>query len=286
MRHGFLLVDKPRGPTSHDVVNAIRDVLHDRSVGHLGTLDPMATGLLVLAVGRRALKAVELFTHLSKEYSAQIRFGAVSSTYDAVGTLTDVPPRAGWEPPGHAELQRTIENHFLGCRDQVPPLFSAVKIGGERAYRKAMRGQNIVPSARRVEIAECVVVAYNYPELCLRVRCSAGTYIRSLAHDLGQVLCCGAHLAELRRTRVGEWSVGDACSPEDSAWAQVLPLKDVLVPLPGVSLSAEEWEEIRHGRDIAREVQPQTIAWYNELPVAILEPLRDGSRRAHPRKIL
>ncbi|TSC79530.1 MAG: tRNA pseudouridine55 synthase [Candidatus Peregrinibacteria bacterium Gr01-1014_25] len=285
MRHGFLLLRKPKGPTSHDVVAIVRRALGEKDIGHLGTLDPAATGLLVLAVGAKALKVVELFNDLPKEYVAGVRFGAVSSTYDGEGVIENVPPRAGWIPPDPVELRRRIEERFLGSVQQVPPAFSAIKVAGQTAHRAARRGKPLDLPPRHVEIARCDIEAYAYPDLTLRVACSSGTYIRSLAHDLGQVLRCGAYLSSLDRTRVGQWSVDAAYAPDGVAWANVLPLKDVLAGFPRIDLSDAEAEDIRHGRVISRELKGDVIAWHEELPFAIIVPARDGSRAARPRKV-
>jgi len=143
MRHGFLLVDKPVGPTSHDCVATVRSRLYEKKVGHLGTLDPQAEGLLVLAVGAKALKVVELFNELPKEYEAQIRFGVVSTTYDSEGILTKQKPKPGWVVPERINLECVIEDRFIGRVEQVPPGYSAVKISGERAYRKMRQGKGV-----------------------------------------------------------------------------------------------------------------------------------------------
>lgn len=284
MRHGFLLIDKPAGPTSHDIVTDVRHILHERSVGHLGTLDPAATGLLVLAVGRKALKVVELFSALPKQYDADILFGAVSTTYDAEGTIERVPPPAGWTVPEQVVLQNALRDRFVGRVQQVPPPYSAVHVGGERAYRKARQGRAVDLPARAVEITSCDILSYDYPHLLLRISCGSGTYIRSLAHDLGQLLHCGAYLAGLRRTAVGEWSVADACVPAEANWANVVPLKDVMQPFPTRELTTSEFEDIQCGRDIEGEVAPHTIGWHDELPVAVLEPKGEGF--IHARKVL
>lgn len=283
MRHGFLLIDKPSGCTSHDVVASVRKTLGERRVGHLGTLDPAATGLLVLAVGAKALKVVELFVGLAKAYDAEVRLGAVSSTYDGDGVIENVKPPAGWEIPEQAVVQRTIADRFLGKISQVPPAYSAVSVGGERAYRKAMQGRNVSLLPRKVEITECRVLSYAYPRLALHVACGSGTYIRSLAHDLGQLLHCGAYLEGLRRTAVGAWRVEDAVPPEGAVWARVLPLKDVLASFPRRELSEEDLAELRYGRDLEGDIAGQTIGWQGELPVAILEPKGEGG--IHARKV-
>ena len=285
MKHGFLLINKPVGPTSHDIVAQVRKALSERKVGHLGTLDPAASGLLVLAIGNKALKVVELFSDLPKEYRAEITFGSVSSTYDGEGVIEETPPKPGWIEPTDVELQNVIRDHFLGNVKQVPPIHSAVSIGGERAYRKARRGQSIDMPERTIQITECDVVKYAFPKLVVDVACSSGTYIRSLAHDLGQRLRCGGYMSGLHRTRVGEWSEEFAVTPEEAGWSYVEPLKEVLFPMGGIDLTAKEADDIRFGRTIKRQVKPDTLAWEGDLPIAILVPAKDGSQGARPRKV-
>ncbi len=284
MRHGFLLINKPCGPTSHDIVASVRRILSEKSIGHLGTLDPAAEGLLVLAVGAKALKVVELFQGLSKEYVADVRFGSVSTTYDREGVIEQLDPKPGWMVPEMAALQRLIAEKFTGRISQVPPAASAVHIGGERAYRKMRQGRAVDLPPRDVVIDECAILSYEHPDLVLRVRCGSGTYIRSLAHDLGIALRCGGYLSALRRTKVGEWSSEGACSPDQARWTSVIPLKEVLQSFPRIDLSEEEAKDIGHGKNIRQPIKGIAIAWCAELPVAILEPMPDGS--AHGRKVL
>ncbi len=286
MRHGFLLIDKPTGPTSHDVVDRVRNQLSEKNVGHVGTLDPAASGLLVLAVGAKALKVVEFFTGLSKEYEAQVTLGAVSSTYDAQGMIEDVKPKAGWPVPDDIAIRRAIESRFLGKIQQTPPAHSAIHINGKRAYELARQGKHVAMPSREVELSACDVVSYAFPIITLRVACSSGTYIRSLAHDLGDALGFGGYLSALRRTKVGEWDVKDACPPSDAAWSRVIPLKNVMENFHGIEVTEKEAEDIRFGRSIKHEVKTDTFAWFDGLPIAVLVPSKDGSRTAHPRKVL
>lgn len=283
MRHGFLLIDKPTGPTSHDAVQTVRRTLPEKSAGHIGTLDPGASGLLVLAVGAKALKVIEFFGGLSKEYIAEITFGAVSSTYDADGVIETVTPKAGWVEPDAVMLRRAITERFIGSISQVPPAHSAVHVDGKRAYALARKGIEVTMKARTVRIDACEVINYNFPHATLRVSCGSGTYIRSLAHDLGEMLRCGGYLSALRRTKVGEWDVADAVAPEKATWTNVLPLKEVLNNLPKLELNAAEMEDIRHGRAIKRTIEQETFAWFEDLPVAVLLP---AGANARPRKVL
>ena len=276
MRHGFLLIDKPEGPTSHDSVAAVRKALSERKVGHLGTLDPAATGLLVIAVGTKALKVIELFSDLSKQYVANIAFGSVSATFDREGPIEQVQRKPGVLDPDESAVRIAIADRFLGKVQQVPPAASAVKIGGERAYRKMRQGRAVDMPTREVEIEECDVLSYAYPSLQLRVLCGSGTYIRSLAHDLGDVLHVGGYLAALRRTKVGDWAVDNAVYAEEAKWTNVIPLKEVLKDRPSRELSDVEADHITHGRVIDGEVEPDTIAWHGDLPIAILENIDGG----------
>lgn len=286
MRHGFLLIDKPLGPTSHDIVAKVRKQLGERAVGHLGTLDPEASGLMVLGIGNKALKVIELYNHLPKEYEALIQFGAVSTTYDATGKIEAQPMKAGWSPPDLPTLRRTLEERFTGRISQIPPMYSAVHIDGVRAYDLARQGKSVEMKSRTVEIDYCGVLMYEFPQLKLSVRCSSGTYIRSLAHDLGAFLRCGGYLTALRRTKVGEWKVENAVTTEYTTWADVLPLKDILSDFPRVDLSEHEYKEIGFGRSIQQSTHEEVIAWYEELPVAILHPVQGKEGMIlRPRKV-
>jgi tRNA pseudouridine55 synthase len=181
-------------------------------------------------------------------------------------------------------IQRIIADRFVGRISQVPPAYSAVHVGGERAYRKARQGRGVNIPPRDVEIKECSVLSYEYPHLSLHVSCGSGTYIRSLAHDLGHLIRCGAYLDALRRTQVGTWSLADAVAPDTATWMNVIPLKEILVSLPRHELTEEQFEDCRCGRDIAGTISKNTIGWSGDLPVAILEPIASG--KIHARKVL
>lgn len=283
MRHGFLPVDKPDGMTSHDVVAIARRRLSERSIGHLGTLDPAATGLLMLAVGKKALKVVHLFNELRKEYIADVKLGWVSTTYDREGVIQQYEIPMGWDAPEQGTIQRLIADRFTGNIRQVPPAYSAISIGGKRSYDLAREGKAVELAAREVDIGVCEVLKYEYPDLKLRVECGSGTYIRSLAHDLGHLLHCGGYLAALRRTKVGEWTLNGSMSPENVSWTGIIPLKDILARYPRYDLTDSDWQDVSCGRNIDAEVQPLTVAWHQDLPVALLVPAGDGT--AHAKKV-
>src|SRR5581483_3807872 len=211
---GFLLVDKPAGWTSHDVVAKVRgiikyDIGQKIRVGHTGTLDPFATGLLVLVLGSYTKRAGE-FSKLDKVYEAELTLGAVSSTGDPEGELT---PKSAQKPSEKAV--KDALSTFLGEIEQIPPAFSAIKIGGRRAYKLARAGQTVEIEPRRVKIYEITDVKYDYPKLNFICKVSSGTYIRSLAADIGAKLDTGAYLSALRRTQVGDFKIENALKIEE-----------------------------------------------------------------------
>ena len=202
---GVLVVDKPAGPTSHDVVARVRRALGIRRVGHCGTLDPLATGVLVLCVGPMT-RFSRWLTGGDKEYDACFRLGATSDTDDALGRIDEAE---AVEPPALGEIEDVLE-HFRGGIEQVPPEHSAVRVRGVRSYHRARRRQPTGLAARPVRIDRIEVVSYEPPLLRVHVQCGKGTYIRSLARDLGQALGCGGLVEQLRRLRVGTMTTGDA----------------------------------------------------------------------------
>lgn len=286
MRHGFLLVDKPIGPTSHDVVQMIRKQLNESSAGHIGTLDPAASGLLVIAVGAKALKVIEFFNGLTKEYEADVELGSTSTTYDREGQIEKTKLKPGIAEPDHIAVRRTIDEKLIGRISQQPPSFSAVHVDGKRAHELARQGKEVKMPTREVEITKCEIVSYAYPNLKLRVACGSGTYIRSLANDLGLLLRCGGYLAGLRRSKVGEWDVKDAIKPEKADWTDVMPLKEILKDFHSIEVDEKQAKAISMGQKIPLEIKPDTLAWFDGLPIAFLVPSKDGSRTAHARKVL
>jgi tRNA pseudouridine55 synthase len=206
-----LLVDKPTGCTSFDVVEVVRAGTDVKKVGHAGTLDPMATGLLILLVARPATRLQEAFMHLPKEYEGTMRLGEQTPSHDAE---TEVVERTD---PSHVTLDdlEDLRPQFTGHIQQVPPMYSAVKIDGERLYEKARRGETVDRPPRDVRIDHFGFVDWSPPELRFRVECSKGTYVRSLARDIGEELGVGAHLSALRRTAIGPYQVESAWSLDD-----------------------------------------------------------------------
>lgn len=207
--NGFLLVDKPVGPTSHDIVDAARRALGIRKIGHAGTLDPFASGLLILAVGS-ATKEIAKFVGLDKAYEATLRLGAASDTMDRTGVITEQKDCA----PVTREAFEAALAKFRGAIEQVPPMYSAKKVGGKKLYELAREGKEIERQPVRVTIHELEMDEFAWPMARIRTRVSSGTYIRALADDIGKTLGCGAYLEGLRRTRVGSFDVKDAVAPE------------------------------------------------------------------------
>lgn len=203
--HGYLVIDKPAGWTSHDVVGRLRRLLHERKIGHAGTLDPAATGVLPVAVGD-ATKTLEFLTDASKTYLAEITFGVETDSYDGDGVVSSTADCSGISQTG---LALALDG-MLGGQLQIPPMHSAVKIGGQRLYEAARKGQVIERPPRPVTFHELSVVAWSAPVAQVYVDCSKGTYVRSLAFDLGRALGCGAHLSGLIRLRSGPFDLQDA----------------------------------------------------------------------------
>ncbi|MBI5134223.1 MAG: tRNA pseudouridine(55) synthase TruB [Candidatus Taylorbacteria bacterium] len=206
MDSGFLLIDKPAGMTSHDVIDHVRRATGVKRVGHSGTLDPFATGLLIVGVGREATKRLGELLKKDKEYVGTIALGAVSETYEKTGKIT---VNNGVVAPSRKEVEDAVKG-FVGKIKQVPPMFSAKKFEGKRLYKLAQRGIEVKPKECDVEVHKFEILSYEWPLLSVRVECSSGTYIRSLANDLGARLCVGGYLSELRRMKIDRFSVEDA----------------------------------------------------------------------------
>lgn len=208
---GFLIIDKPKGWTSHDVVAKMRGILKERKIGHLGTLDPLATGVLVLAVGRDSTKKIKDYMKVEKEYEVEIELGKVSDTYDSEGNVRalDFDLKSLKE-----ETILEVMRGFWGDTMQIPPAFSAKKIQGQRAYALARAGKPVELKAVQVRM-EGSNIEIEIPIVRFQVKVSSGTYVRSLAHDIGQKLGCGALVTALRRTRVGDFKIEDARKIED-----------------------------------------------------------------------
>jgi tRNA pseudouridine55 synthase len=250
MIDGILNIHKDLGMTSHDVVARVRKLLRQKRVGHTGTLDPMASGVLPICVGQ-ATRVAEYLSESGKTYQAEITFGIVTDTYDAEGTVI----RTGNTDTLTREQIEHLLPRFLGPQLQVPPLYSAIKIQGQPAYKHARAGETLILEPRPVEISRLRIIDWQHPTLTIEVECSKGTYIRSLAYDLGEALGCGAYLTALVRTRSGPFSIeqsltlaqlADAIEQEHIA-ACLFPADYALQNYPALHLDEETAQRVLHG---------------------------------------
>jgi len=266
---GLLVIDKPMGLTSHDVVARVRHILHKKRVGHTGTLDPFATGVLVLLLGR-ATRLAQFLSDQDKEYDAIIRLGYATDTGDRTGTRIDGPPGIPLGNWSEQEIETALAS-LRGWIDQVPPMYSAKKREGKKLYELARRGEEVDREPVRVCIHEFTAIKPDGQlfknnqdgtfDFRARVICSSGTYVRTLAEDLGKRLSVGAHLAELRRTRVGEFAIERAVTLDDlkTGFAEealgelVVPPSAALSTLALVHLSGQDVRNVMHGREVKVE---------------------------------
>ena len=251
--NGILLVDKPTDWTSSDVVAKLRGLLHEKRIGHSGTLDPMATGLLVVFVGR-ATRAVEFAESQEKRYLASLRLGVSTDTQDITGNRLSGTPREIGEP----ELEKALA-HFRGDIQQIPPMYSAIKVNGKKLYEIARRGGEVERKSRSIHIRELKLLGREGEDWLLDVTCSKGTYIRTLCHDIGETLGCGGCMSALRRIRAGEFSIENAYTL-DQIWEAadrgeaerlLLPVDSLFREFPALYIDAREEGRIRCGNSIA-----------------------------------
>lgn len=273
---GILVIDKPQGLTSHDVVAAARRALRESRIGHTGTLDPLATGVLPLVIGR-ATRLVRFLTSSDKDYLATIRFGATTDSYDADGDETSRSDRH----PDQGAVERAL-THLRGKYDQLPPAFSAKKVAGRRAYDLARRNEEVTLTPVPVEVTQAEVVAFDGWSIQISLTCSAGFYVRTFAHDLGQAVGTGAYLAALQRTRSGEFRLEEAMSLDDlygdpdtpgardgsreAILDWLVPMEKLLQGLPAVVVTEEGRVWVGHGRELGPD-QYQLPTSSSQLPI-------------------
>jgi tRNA pseudouridine55 synthase len=249
--HGFLVVDKPAGVTSHDVVQSIRRILKVRKVGHLGTLDPMATGVLPIAAGK-ATRLIEFLKSNPKIYQGVIQLGFSTNTYDKEGQPSSKPV-----PPNVSQKQLDqIAIEMSGEQWQVPPPYSAKKVAGQRAYRLARSGSQVPIAPQRIDIEHLTLLLRGSGEVHFTIRCTAGTYVRSVAHDLGDRVGCGGHLSQLRRLASGEFSEDQAVTlaecnelSKPELAARMIPLAGVMNDCPKLIAGPEAEQALSVGRN-------------------------------------
>jgi tRNA pseudouridine55 synthase len=263
---GILLIDKPEGWTSHDVIAKLRGILHERRIGHSGTLDPMATGLLAVFVGR-ATRAVEFAESHEKEYIASLRLGVTTDTQDTTGNIL--------RSCDACVDRETLENAltaFRGRISQVPPMYSAIKVGGQKLYDIARRGGEVERKSREIEISRLEILGGEGAEWQLRVRCSKGTYIRTLCNDIGESLGCGGAMSALRRTACGEYSIDNALTleqvqvlaDEGKIEQAMLPIDSLFADRDRLVINAKNEKKCRSGAEFAADCSDGEYRVYSE----------------------
>lgn len=263
---GILLIDKPAGWTSNDVVQKLRGLLHERRIGHAGTLDPMATGLLTVFVGR-ATRAVEFAEADAKRYLAALRLGLITDTEDITGTVLGYTDTS----VSQTELKQVLEQ-FQGEIRQIPPMYSAVKVNGTRLYKLARRGETVERAKRTVVIHSLEILGREDGDWILDIRCSKGTYIRTLCRDIGDALGCGGCMAALRRTEAGRFAVDEAYTLEQIAEAAeggtverlLIPTDILFADYPSVTVSGEEEKRVRNGNTFRLHLPDTVLRLYSD----------------------
>jgi tRNA pseudouridine55 synthase len=223
---GVLLVDKPGAHTSHDVIARLRGKLRMRKIGHAGTLDPMATGLLIVLVGK-ATRVSQFIISLDKEYEGTIELGKTTDSQDADGEVMETRPVP---PLSEADVKAAMQG-FLGDQYQMPPMFSAIKIGGVPLYKKARKGEEVEREPRFIRVMSWDLLKFETPKIDFRLRCTKGTYVRTLGHDLGNKLGCGGHLTALRRTATDRFNVAQALTMEQIEALSIPEIERKLIPV-------------------------------------------------------
>jgi tRNA pseudouridine55 synthase len=263
---GLLVLDKPAGMTSRAVVDRVQRWFPRKTrIGHAGTLDPLATGVLVLGLGE-ATRLIEYIQRMNKVYRTRFLLGFRSDSDDADGVVTPVPGAVAADAAKVAECVAA----FIGTIEQVPPVYSAAKVAGRRAYYRARRGEEVSLSPRPVQIHAIEIRSYSYPNLDLEVCCGKGTYIRSLARDIGECLGCGALVQSLRRTRIGPFTVEEALTLDmeaETARSHMVPMEMALVELPQLVLSEDERKRLGQGQAVALAGVPEGMEKKTEVAV-------------------
>ena len=260
MVSGIILIDKPSGITSHDLVDRVRKIFGQKRVGHAGILDPLATGLMIVLLGKGTLFSQHL-TGSSKRYRARLRFGKATDTFDAEGTVTDE------KDPGDLPKEKfeEIADGFVGKINQLVPPYSAVKIQGKRMYKAARDGEKMPERYKEVDIDSIQVLEYPWPEVVVDIKCGAGTYVRSLAHEIGREIGCGGYLENLVRTAVGKFTVNDAISLQEleemikaDNFSAVKPLVEAFPDKPTISIRPEYYDSILQGKPFVKRYLQKT----------------------------
>ncbi|MCH7945092.1 MAG: tRNA pseudouridine(55) synthase TruB [Armatimonadetes bacterium] len=279
---GILLIDKPGGITSHDVVSRMRKLLDTRRVGHAGTLDPLATGLLVVAVGP-ATRFLQYLQLEPKGYVCTFRFGVETDTFDSDGNTVgegEVPENLA------ARIEAELPS-YLGEIEQTPPMFSAVKKDGKPLYIYARKGETVDREPRKVVITEYELLDLEGADAQFRIVCSRGTYVRALAQDLGAKVGCGAHVAAIRRTQVGRFLIEDAVTLDDACGNDLVPLSEALAPMPMVRLTNGQVQLVQNGGYVRRDGLPaEPMAALTDSDGNVVCVARVLENEAHPKCVI
>ncbi len=283
--NGLLVVDKPQGMTSHDVVSRLRRIANMRKIGHTGTLDPMATGVMVMLLGQATRLSEYLIRH-DKTYVATVQLGSTTDTYDAEGEIvaqTDVPEFST------AQIESVLDN-FRGPIEQVPPAHSAIKRNGKKSYELARQGIAVELPARPVTIHKLTLLSQTADTLALEISCSAGTYIRSIAHDVGNQLGVGGHLTALRRTQSGAFDIAQAqtiealkaIAEDGKLAAQLKPLGLGMDEMEKITLDQDQCIDIMHGKRLVTDLQTDKLirAYNNAAELVAIVKVEDGLLRS------
>lgn len=266
MLHGVLTIDKRIGLTSHDVVSFVRRMSGQRRVGHSGTLDPFATGVLIVALGQ-ATRLIEYTHSLRKMYEAEITLGATSTTDDITGEIT----ADGSADVNQQQIEETLKT-FMGTIQQIPPAYAAIKVKGKKLYEYARRGESIDIKPRTITIYSLELLEYQYPKVNIRVGCSTGTYIRALGRDIGAALGTGAYVSALRRTAIGEFDIHDASHLDKlstgSLSTLLQPTETLVAHLPALTLNDKNVAQLKQGKAVTGDYSAlpphQPIAVFND----------------------
>lgn len=256
--NGIIIINKPSGWTSHDVVAKLRGTLHERRIGHGGTLDPMATGVLPVFVGR-ATRAVEFIENADKEYIAGIKFGCTTDTQDITGNILTTCSSSVTETQLLAVLPE-----FTGRISQIPPMYSAIKQNGKKLYELARKGIETQRKPRDITVFQLELISWNSDEATLRIVCSKGTYVRTLCHDIGLKLGCGAVMSSLIRTRAGEFRLENAVTPETASEDKLIAVDSVFANYPKCTVSSCQEKKCRNGCEFKTELMDGKYRVYSE----------------------
>jgi len=277
---GFLFVDKPAGVTSFSCVKRIRKIVNVKQMGFLGTLDPLASGLMIFAVGE-ATKLIPLLEGADKVYDVTIELGAVSDTYDADGNIQKVEKK--FDKPTRGIIEEILEKNFIGAKMQVPPVFSAIWVNGKRSYDLARKNVPVVLKPRKVTFYETKLKRYAWPLISLTTHVSSGTYVRSLAHDLGQMLGCGGYVKSLRRVKINNYRVQDAVKLDDLAGTNIAKymqsILEIFSDYEQIVLNDKDYGILANGGFLENVLESEgermkadvALAVYNNLCAGILE---------------